>query len=44
MIHYIIDLIESYFDGGIFNFFYRYLIPLAFIAVVPILIRDLVRK
>lgn len=44
MIHYMIDLIESYYSSGIFNYFYRYIIPLAFLATIPILVRDLMRK
>lgn len=44
MIYFMIDLVESYFYGGIFNYFFIYIIPLAFLATVPIIIRDLIRK
>lgn len=44
MLNYMIPLIESYFDGGLFTYFYRYIIPLAFLAAVPVIIRDLIRK
>lgn len=44
MIHYVISLISSYFDGGIFQYSFVYIIPLAFLATVPMIILDLFRR
>lgn len=44
MLPYVIPLIASYFDGGLFTYIYCYIIPLAFLATVPVIVRDLWRK
>lgn len=43
MIEYIIPIIDAYFDGGLALFFFFPLISMAFVATVPVIIREILQ-